>query len=662
MGGQLSKNAFFDLARIAQDYPKKNLFRKWTVVSDDQIDVENDSAARVFATFPFSTHRLLVTMWLWPDDDAIDLKTFERNCSEIVRLKQMVDAMRTINDKILRPGVSPNFLPFLAYGEATDLTRFKEYAALEKAIDVMEKDLVRKSCVPLPKRGWFGARADPAKLRLCTAVVGLRRKGRCLTLLKVREAIANPKSTKCVATRTQYEAMVLATVYSIGVANDAGVFHNALTDRCAALHAPDPDDPRPIVAYVVGNRMRVPEDMRVFTSETLPYQPAISDWRRGTVTQPVPPPQADLFTFVCSVLIEGPLNSFAMNMMSPYVGSEGMTTLGTVQRPRSDEDLVSVCAYKRASKWLTAKEAPFPTPAEFLTNHAPPHFAPDSVMAQPRARRQFEEHGAVVYVKGGTANQDVIDRAKRYLHEAYCRNAPAQPQPLASPAQPQPVTPPHLWAERMAAGAPQPLPQPLPQPQPQPVTPPAERMAAGASQPLALPAQSTPPHLWAERMAAGAPQPLPQPQWAERMAAGAPQPLPQPHLWAERMAAGAPLAQPATAPLAEDPQARRPRRRQAPAEPAPPAKPFRAALGPDSLEESERERALNERERKLERREREVERERKLERREREVEREREREVERERERRKQDPRERYRPGGARVALPREQYAWRLRK
>jgi len=458
MGGQLAKNPFFELARLAEQYPDEPLFRVCEVLlpliaeTSPQMS-STQTFANVFAdlTVPYrGRYPIKATMWLWPTDET-DRELFEKNCSEVAAIQRQIGILRRINERILKPGLAPNFQPLIAYGECDDLEWLETQRALKEAIDRMQPALLAKQCVKRSRHRWLRWREDyidpGVKLSLHVAFfstppsVERTVPSVCPLLKEAARSLDLVHPSLCTGIKKiQVEASLIAAVYCLGVLNSIGILCNLSAEHVRLRDVGD--KPRPLVVYVVGEH-RIPNDMRVFSTKTLRYEPVFDNWALASMDAQAPM-EADLFQLVCSMIPPFTWGSNFTELITPFLGTTAIKTLQRIYGQCMGAPACKTpCRYGNRQPnqqwlWFSSQEYPFPTPDAFLTNHAPVHFSADHVFRnEPDARRQYENHGAVVYTRGAD-DATIIERAKEHLRHAYCRmmgsaTTVAPPEPSRKP-------------------------------------------------------------------------------------------------------------------------------------------------------------------------------------------------------------------------------------
>lgn len=490
MGGQLSKDGFFELASLIKDFPDQPIFEKETLCTalgnDNVFTVENLSTQEGFAriltelTLPYRRpYSIEATMWLWPQKEDDVQNILAKNCPEIAGLEHSVSIMNIINQKILLQGLCPNFLPLVAYGKCNDIELLEKNSRLKSIIHDMRTALLKKHCVPSTESGgigwwqlWRRQQENPIPLSLHVALTSIPITKTCKSLQDLANTFNSLLSNRCTSPNlVQFEATLFATVFAINIMNvDAGVFHNDLTPSSVSLRDLH-NMPRSLIVYIVGSG-RLPEDIRILSEETLRYQPLIGHWvfatsletpnkdldvkdgaceKLGRCSQP--PPQFDIFQLICMLWdIHPNLN----HMIEKYIGTSGVETIWSLRNRWSrciadrSTSCGPPCIYARyneeTKKMETPHNAPFPTPSEFLTNYVTPEFMVDRVLSNLNARNQFEKHGAAIFVAPSARNRTSIEQVKDYLRNRfhYLYQKPIQQQQQPVPVQVQVQVPPSV--------------------------------------------------------------------------------------------------------------------------------------------------------------------------------------------------------------------------
>ena len=211
--------------------------------------------------------RVVIKLWLGPDIDLNqNIKT--STCPEIESLRYEVLVYSRITEKIIKPGYSVNFIPFIAYGRC-------KREDIEKTIPLLGKDFQKLEKKYATDEGCQNPEYTNAVHMMITQAAC--QNGVCQRLFDLTSKPALTRFTTNFFDIQNVSSILLTLVWSLAVLQHfAKIRHNDLHLQNILLRDPDPN--RPLFVYALSM-----DRIYVIPPSWMPRQPVIFDWDRASV-------------------------------------------------------------------------------------------------------------------------------------------------------------------------------------------------------------------------------------------------------------------------------------------------------------------------------------------------------------------------------------------
>jgi len=244
------------------------------------------------AADPETGQRVVVKIWIDTKKPPGQLQ-----CTVDRRLGNEIEIYKRVLDKILAPGLSTNFIPFIASGECPlrTMTQTSQdgIRGLTAAIEKIEN--VRKTR--------YGCSDQANRVRFLVTQSACGGQGPCQTLRALAEILDNDPNRHTERWDNMH-CIFFSLVWGIdALHNVAKISHNDLHLQNVVMRDEDPD--RPTFLFVAE-----PNIVYAVPREWMPQQPMIFDWDRGLMVDDNHQPnaqigmeKADLYRIFCSAII-----------------------------------------------------------------------------------------------------------------------------------------------------------------------------------------------------------------------------------------------------------------------------------------------------------------------------------------------------------------------